>query len=232
MLFDQHDVRWVPRDFPGGHHLTAFNNGTGREYSSVVEIAPPIDENGEYILDDEGRYGPEELVWEYTAEQKKDFYSSFISGASRQANGNTLICEGSTGRFFEVNSAGQVMFEYVNPFGGELTMKGLPNDVEEEAKRVMQDEGRSFVDNNALFRVTKYAPDYPGLAGRALSPLESQPIPFSSQVADVVKRLAAQPTTDSDAPNNETDGDSDASDDQDVEAVEAEASDSGVDSSN
>ena len=29
LLFDQHDVRWIPLGLPGAGHLTAFNNGRG-----------------------------------------------------------------------------------------------------------------------------------------------------------------------------------------------------------
>ena len=150
MLFDQHDVRWIPAGLPGAGHITAFNNGSGREYSSIIEIEPPIDGAGEYDLNDEGRFGPYELVWEYTAENKKDFYSGFISGATRLPSGNTFICEGATGRFFEVNSDGTTLWEYVNTFGGELDMEGRPNDAEEQARKLIKGGGeRSFVENNA-----------------------------------------------------------------------------------
>ena len=194
MLFDQHDVRWIPAGYPGAGHITAFNNGQGREYSSVIEIETPLDDDGDYILDDEGRFGPYELAWEYTAENKKDFYSSFISGARRLPNGNTLICEGATGRYFEVNSAGEKLWEHVNTLGGELSMEGLPNDAEKVAQEIVEkgEEEKSFVDNNALFRVTKYGTDYAGLAGKKLEPLTEQPVPFSERVAEAVTRLKSE----------------------------------------
>ncbi len=37
-------------------------------------------------------------------------------GAQRLPNGNTLICEGSFGRIFEVTMEREVVWEYVNPF--------------------------------------------------------------------------------------------------------------------
>ncbi len=192
-LFDQHDVRWIPPGFPGVGHITAFNNGPGRNYSSIVEIEPPIDGDGHYILDDEGRFGPEELAWQYTAENKEDFYSSFISGASRLENGSTLICEGASGRLFEVNSEGSILWEHVNVFGGELDRDGRPNDYAEEARRIVSDTAKkSIVENNALFRATKYHVAYPGLAGRSLTPLPDQPIPFATQVENEIRRLRSQ----------------------------------------
>jgi hypothetical protein len=194
MLFDQHDVRWIPPGFPGAGHITAFNNGRGRDYSTVIEIETPMDEDGEYILDDEGRFGPYELAWEYTAETKEDFYSVFISGATRLPNGNTFICEGATGRFFEVNSEGKTLWEHVNTFGGELDREGRANDVEKEARRIVEANGgtKSFVENNALFRATKYRRDYAGLVSRTLAPLAEQPVPFESLVAKAVATMRAE----------------------------------------
>jgi hypothetical protein len=178
----------------------AFNNGQGREYSSIIEIESPLDTAGEYVLDDEGRFGPRELTWEYVAENKKDFYSGFISGATRLPNGNTFICEGATGRFFEVNREGEKLWEHVNTFGGELTMEGRPNDAEGEAKRLLDaKEKRPFVENNALFRATKILPSHLPLARVELEPLSEQPIPFADLVSDAVARLKAaapeQPAT-------------------------------------
>ena len=195
ILFDQHDVRWISQGAPGAGHITAFNNGQGREYSSIIEIETPMDEDGEYILDDEGRFGPYEFAWEYTAENKKDFYSHFISGATRLPNGNTFICEGATGRFFEVNSDGNTLWEHVNTLGGELDMEGRPNEVEKEAREIVEakdERKKSFVDNTALFRATKYRPDYPGLAGRTLAPLAEQPVPFSTLVEEAITKLKAE----------------------------------------
>jgi hypothetical protein len=200
MLFDQHDVRWIPTGLPGAGHITAFNNGSGRDYSSIIEIETPMDEDGEYLLDDGGRFGPAEPTWEYMAENKEDFYSSFISGARRLSNGNTFICEGSSGRFFEVNSEGKKLWEHVNTFGGELNMAGRVNDVEKEARRIVEakDGPGSLVENNALFRATKYQPDYPGLAGRTLMPLAEQPVPFATLVENAVAKVRAE-ATESDA---------------------------------
>ena len=84
-----------------------------RPYSRVLEINP-LDKS---------------IVWEYTAENSNrpiwTFFSHYISGAQRQPNGNTLICEGSNGRIFEVTPAGEIVWEYINPFPN-LTPK-IPN---------------------------------------------------------------------------------------------------------
>ena len=49
------------------------------------------------------------------ARAKPDFFSSFISGAQRLANGNTLICSGANGTIFEVTPDKTIVWKYVNP---------------------------------------------------------------------------------------------------------------------
>jgi hypothetical protein len=116
-LFGQHDARWIKPGCPGEGHITVFNNGflrLGALYSSVDEIIPPVDENGFYYLEPGNAYGPKEPVWSYTAENPTDFYASIVSGAQRLPNGNTLICEGTSGIFFEVTMQKEIIWKYVN----------------------------------------------------------------------------------------------------------------------
>lgn len=121
-LFAQHDARWIPGDDGGPDHILVFNNGRGRpggDWSSVVEIVPPVDAAGRYAWPESGAPGPAEPVWRYSAPEKGDFYSHFISGAERLGNGNTLICSGANGRIFEVMPAGDIVWEYRNPVEGD-----------------------------------------------------------------------------------------------------------------
>jgi Arylsulfotransferase (ASST) len=167
-LFGQHDVRWVSTGFPGAGHLTVFNNGLkGPEgnYSAVYEIATPLNQEGRYPLPKSGPFGPPEPAWSYTAPDKVSFSSGFISGAQRLANGNTLICAGAPGRFFEVTPAGEIVWDYWTLYSGNIRMPdgSLPHPVGENTY--------------AVFRATKIPPDHPGLAGRDLKPLDPQPTP-------------------------------------------------------
>lgn len=92
-----------PYELENGNILI-FDNGTHRldhttPYSRVIEVDPASNE----------------IVWSYQERQVSDFFSPFISNTQRLPNGNTLICEGSFGRLFEVTTEGEVVWEYVNP---------------------------------------------------------------------------------------------------------------------
>jgi hypothetical protein len=120
-LFAQHNTHWIDPGLPGAGHVLVFNNGNGRAdgtYSSVDELALPIDAEGRYARDAGGRFEPARLVWSYTAPKKSDFYSFFISGAQRLPNGNTLICSGASGTVFEVTPDKEIVWKYVNPVKG------------------------------------------------------------------------------------------------------------------
>jgi hypothetical protein len=167
-LFGQHDVRWVRDGLPGAGHLTVFNNdleGPEGKYSAILEIATPLTSDGGYELPESGAFGPAEPVWSYSAPDKVSFSSAFISGAERLANGNTLICSGAQGRFLEVTSEGEIVWEYWTLFSGNVKNPdgSLPQPVGENTY--------------AVFRVTKIPPGHSGLAGRDLKPLDPQPTP-------------------------------------------------------
>jgi hypothetical protein len=117
-LFYQHNIHWIPRGLSGEGHLLVFNNGDGRSpvaYSSVDEFVPPTDPDGRYLRDEHGRFGPAEALWSYSAPDKKDFFSSYISGAQRLPNGNTLINEGAYGLVFEVTPEKETVWKFSNP---------------------------------------------------------------------------------------------------------------------
>ena len=156
-----------------------FNNGQylfdRTSQSSIVEINPFLDAQGK----DTGRYvnppdaGYEEVrfhrdthkpvkrvskqvVWSYQSKANQGFFSHIGSGSQRLANGNTLICSGTSGHLFEVTAAGELVWEYINPISRELgTVKIMPD---------------VLPMTNALFRAARYAPDHPALKGKELTP--------------------------------------------------------------
>ena len=150
-LFYQHNPTWVPGETEGELRLLVFNNGGGRpdgDYSSVDELTLPFDPKTGFAHEAGEPFGPHRLSWRYA--DKDNFYSSFISGAQRLANGNTLICSGAPGRVFEVTRAGEIVWEYRNPHGGDVAASAVaPN-----------------APPKALFRATRIAKDDPAVAGR------------------------------------------------------------------
>ncbi len=114
-LFGQHDARWIEEGCPGEGNILIFNNGVsrpGEDLSSVDEIVPPVDIYGNYYLEPGSAYGPEEQIWIYNT----NFYSHYVGGAQRLPNGNTIICNGANGIFFEINPDKEIIWEYTNPF--------------------------------------------------------------------------------------------------------------------
>jgi hypothetical protein len=140
IFYAQHDAQWIETNCPGSGNILVFNNGHNRPngpYSSVDEFIPPVNESGVYYLEPGTPYEPETLNWTYTAENPKDFYALLYSGAQRFPNGNTLICNGPPGQFFEVTSEKETVWEYVNLFPDPY--------------------------NSNVFNAHRYPPNYPGL---------------------------------------------------------------------
>lgn len=182
-LFGQHDVRWIPEGLPGAGHLTIFNNDVPgpekQEYSTVLEIEPPVDAQGRYVVPESGPFGPTEPVWRYEAPGV--FHSNFISGAQRLENGNTLICQGKDGRFFEVTPGGEIVWEYWTPYSGTVTLA--------DGSQPQPVRNNTY----AVFRASKIPPDHPALAGRTLAPLDPQPPPVSREYVEEVKPSGETP---------------------------------------
>jgi len=160
-LFFQHDAQWITPGLPGEGNLLIFNNGVGRpggSQSSIEEIVPPVDSSGSYPLTPGEAYGPAEPAWSYS--DGPEFFSLVISGVGRLPNGNTLITSGTSGTIFEVTPDGETVWKYVNPIqrAGPLT-QGDPIPA-----------NTATFSGNEVYRAIRYAPDYPGLAGRDLTP--------------------------------------------------------------
>jgi hypothetical protein len=116
-LFGPHDPQWIEPGCPGEGNILVFNNGfrrPGRPYSTIDELKPPMNASGNYTLVPGKAYGPEKLAWQYKAADPYSFSASHISGCQRLPNGNTLICNGPNGSFFEVTKGGKTVWTYNN----------------------------------------------------------------------------------------------------------------------
>jgi hypothetical protein len=108
-------------------------------------------------------YGPDSLSWQYTATPQGEFFASNISGAHRLENGNTLICDGPQGRYFEIDSAGSLVWDYVNPVVNTGPLY--------QGEEIPSQSGAQGSSMNRTFRVHRYPTDYSGFAGHDLSPM-------------------------------------------------------------
>jgi len=155
-LFGQHFPHWIPDDFLDGGKILVFNNGFNRpnEFSSVDILTLPVDQDGNYQMSPGEKSGPEQSDWSYSDPlDLKNFYSKILSSAQRLDNGNTLICEGTKGRFFEIDKDQNIVWEYISPIGnnGALSQGDEPT-----------------VKN--IFRATKYSTNDEIFSNMDLSP--------------------------------------------------------------
>lgn len=165
-LFGQHDPHWIPEGLPGAGNILIFNNGSDadlRPFSSVEEIQPPLQTDGNYYRPRGSAYGPADSVWSYRDPQT--FYSQRVSGSQRLPNGNTLICSGETGHVFEVTADGKRVWDYHNVLGAANTDAESNPEPGSPAEKAASPLG-----GVALFRATRYAPDYPAFRKRNLQP--------------------------------------------------------------
>lgn len=171
-LFYQHQPEWIPAGLPGAGRVLVFNNGSRRpgvEFSSVDELVLPFDAARGFSREAGKPFGPAQPAWSYAAEKREDFFSFFISGCHRLANGNTFICSGHQGRLFEVTPEKRIVWEFWNPWGGEI-----PHSSGKAAPKRDGPPRPSPVKPVSVFRATKLAPDHPGLKGRTLTPVGSR----------------------------------------------------------
>lgn len=165
VLFGQHDARWLDED---DTKVMIFNNGMGRAGamgSSVDEIVLPLNPDGTYRREPKKAFAPARPTVVYPKTLTNKFYGQNISGATRMPNGNTLSCLGPSGTFVETTPDGDEVWRYVSP----VTNTGITQ------------QGQT-PRNNMVFKIYRYAPEYPAFAGKALVPrgrLEDGPLSVS-----------------------------------------------------
>jgi len=87
ILKGQHSVIWIPYNFPGQGNILLFNNFHTSDYSTVLEVVPPIDQSGSYSIDQINAFEPNDFYWMYTL----DYLAPVRGGVWRLPNGNTIV---------------------------------------------------------------------------------------------------------------------------------------------
>lgn len=140
-LFQQHGPIWIPCE-----------QGLRGEGNILVYNNGLFREPSAYTTVEEYDYKTGKIVWAFEGEQRNALRSYVMGGAQRLSNGNTMICGGQYGHLYEVTEQGDVVWEYIMP----LSANGVQQRVDGE--------------NITVYNVHRYSPDYPGLAGKNLSP--------------------------------------------------------------
>ncbi|MFT5290561.1 MAG: hypothetical protein ACI8PQ_001032 [Planctomycetota bacterium] len=161
-LFVQHNAEWI-RAAGGELRFLVFDNGGGRpggEYSEIDEVQVPFNAHLGFRRDAGQPFEPAEPEWSYGAAEDQRFFSPFVSGTQRLPNGNTLICAGVEGRVFEVTTEGRMVWDFQNPFGGDVPLMEPRKGPGGEGPPPMPDD----LAKKGLFRATRLAAEHPGLA--------------------------------------------------------------------
>lgn len=80
-------------------NMLLFDNLGNDGKSEVIEFNPPS----------------QQAVWRYPVDASVDLFSATCGSNQRLPNGNTLITETDAGRAFEVDPAGAIVWEFLNP---------------------------------------------------------------------------------------------------------------------
>jgi len=159
ILFYQHDAHWVNEFIsfsnPKFGHIVAFNNRIGADFSTMETFESSYDM---YTLDyqqADGTWPPFEFTNTITHPEPTAFYSTGLSSVQLLPNGNTLGCSGRQGYIIELNSEGELVWEYKTPLiAGQAATQG----------------DSLSLNNNLTFRAFKYPIDYSAFDGRDLDP--------------------------------------------------------------
>jgi hypothetical protein len=149
--FGQHNACWIENGLPYQNQIMVFNNGNGRtggNYSTIEIINPPV---SGFNYNPTLPFLPDSASWMYNAGNVNSFYAQNISGSQMLSNGNILFCNGPSGVFTEINSAGTKLWEYVNPVSGTIINQG------------------TTPSQNIAFRCSFYPSNYSGFIGHTLT---------------------------------------------------------------
>jgi len=104
-----HEPEMIEKGLPGAGNILLFDNGlfprhrTHSGQTFIIEFNPVT----------------KDIVWKYETEGYANikFFSKTMGTQKRLPNGNTYIAEDNTGRLFQINSDGKIVWEYVNRGG-------------------------------------------------------------------------------------------------------------------
>lgn len=134
-LIGPHFGHIIPKGLQGAGNMLVFDNGGTKAANSGAGWGR--DQNGNLAVKTKFRpysrvveFDPItlDIIWSYERHEPVPvegenfalFRSDYFGSAQRLPNGNTMILEGFTGRIFEVTRRGELVWEFVSPFGSPL----------------------------------------------------------------------------------------------------------------
>lgn len=124
-LVGMHHSHMIPKGLPGAGNIMVFNNGGWAGYGLPDQTSKTGMKTARVDTSKVIEFNPItlEVVWSFgtadfdskTPFHEHHFYSPLVSDAQRLPNGNTLIDEGTEGRFLEVTKDKEVVWEYIYP---------------------------------------------------------------------------------------------------------------------
>ena len=115
-LYAPHGVNFISND-----QIAIFNNGFNRpggNYSSVEVITLPALHNSQYSIDNSGIYPPNQTF--STFNLNEEYYTSSQGGAFKLDNGNILVTISNMKKILEVNTFGNIVYEYYYEGNGNI----------------------------------------------------------------------------------------------------------------
>ena len=125
-IIGPHHTHMIPKGLPGEGHIMVYDNGGWAGYGAPNQFSKTglkvSRRDGSRVVE----FDPTtlEIVWECKGEEigatdapftTHYFYSPLTSDAQRLPNGNTFICEGTSGRFMEFTPDNELVWEYNYP---------------------------------------------------------------------------------------------------------------------
>jgi len=146
--------RWGRWELGHQHNPTVLDSGNILVFDNGYHRLPPYEYRATLSMEVHSRVlevnpKTDTIEWEYKGENMARFYSAICGSAERLPNGNTLICESTKGRVFEVTAEKEIVWEFINPFYEFRQRLGW---------------------TNYIFRAHRYGYDSSEVKGRKLDP--------------------------------------------------------------
>ncbi len=147
-MFGSHDARWL-----GNGKVSVFDNGSENPEGTRSKV---------FVVNTKTN----EIEWKYEAWDQSSFFTHRQGAAQQLPNGNFLITASNVGHVFEVTKQKEIAWDFVNPIANNYPICTMRDDDKENVR--LGDHPDNLA--NMIHRAYRYGKDFPGFAGKDLSP--------------------------------------------------------------